>query len=361
MKKIFAIAILAITVFASCSKFENDPVSVNQEINFVVATQMAATKANTSFTYDNFASYAYYADTQSGNEVGTAMYENEAVTLQGNFWSTAEKHYWPKKGTLTFLAYAPKTGAKAIAPSSVTPTQMVWTNAAIYEKDADLLYADKAINVTNSDDTNAAGKDKGVTTVFNHAASQVEIVVVPAYTTDNDKTTWEIVLKSFKLEGINKVGTCTVKVAEGGNLNSEWETPVWTASSAETITYSTEKTLTNAAPSVAVIPTHMMVPQTISENAKIIAKVDIITKVNGNQINKVVDYEFTGLLKNAKDAANAAVTTWRPGTSYKYTIKLTPADSRDENGNPTDRVEDARIKFDPVTNDWSHVNCTLSL
>lgn len=365
MKKFLIFAAVATTLLASCSKIENDPVAYQSGINFIVATHMISTKGVTAFpTTSDFASYAYYADRAAGQPIGTPMYEEDRVSYNTaeKYWITTVKHYWPKSGTLTFLAYAPYTVSDASLTPAVTTDKMVWTDAKVYAENADILYADKAIGMSNSDKTDAAqtGHDKGVPTVFNHATSQVQIVVTPAYLTDGEHTTWEVKLNSFKLEGINTLGTCTVA---SNDLNTQWGAPVWVSTNPATVVdYTIPTVLNSTSASVSVLPTHIMVPQTISDDAKITVNVDIITKIDGAVANTVADYTYTAQLNKARRTVNnALVEAWVPGYSYIYTIRLTPADSRDENGNPTDQLTDALIKFDPVSNDWTQVECSLAL
>lgn len=362
MKKLLIFAAVATVVLAACSKIENDPIVVDQQINFVVATQMASTKAATAYADSlDFGSYAFYADGDAGKTAGTAMYSNEQVTFQSSYWSTANnKYYWPKKGTLTFLAYAPYTVDDASLTPSVTSSNMIWTSAKVYEYNTDILYAKKAIQKTNSNDTDSlsTGHDKGVTTIFQHAASQVEIAVVPAYTADADSTTtWEIVLKEFSIAAVNTVGTCTVT---SNGVNSDWTSIAWSAQSTpETIaSFNGSETLN----SKTVQSTQIMVPQTLGDDVIVSAKVDIVTYRNGSEFNKVSNYVFSGKLNNAViGTTTTKVTEWEAGKSYKYVIKLTPADSRDNDGNPTDQVNDALIKFDPIVNGWTEVTCNLAM
>lgn len=369
MKKLIILAAVA-TLFASCASIEPEQkavvASVDQPISFQVATQMAATKAQTAFpTSSSFVSLAYYADNLVKN-MGDPFYvstgNKETVTWQSTFWSTSgNKYYWPKKGTLTFLAYAPATPAP-----SVTPTQLQWSEVT---PTVDLLYAKKAIKKGNADDTNIAnvtGMDKGVTTIFQHATAQVQVKVVPAYLTDGDETTpttWKIKVKSYSLGKVYTTGTCTLAAT---NLNTDWGTPSW-AGVGETAVlaseeFATAKELTSTSEGVEILAQSFVIPQTLDENVKISIVADIETYRDGVLFNTVSNYEFKGDLSAAiNTATTTAVSAWTAGTSYTYTIKVVPADSRDNNGNPTANVADALIKFDPVTEDWVPVNCTLTI
>lgn len=363
MKKVLFFAAAAMTLLASCSKVENNPAAADQEINFVVATQNAATKAAFPTT-DSFFSYAYYADGLAGKTAGDEMYSQQQVTFQTSYWSTTpNKYYWPKAGKLTFLACAPyvadseSAARKSLIPDAVTISSMVWNEPKVYSENADLLYAEKAIEKTNSDDTNASGY-YGVSTIFKHAASMVEFNVVLAYDTDSDATTpttWEVTLKSLTVSDVYTTGKLTL---ESTAMNTAWATPTWSnlGNKATVVNYTTPGSITTTAISLG--GARINVPQTIPADAKVTGKVDIVTKRGGVEFNKVEDYEFSALLNTAKNGTDA-VTAWQPGYKYVYTIKITPADSRDDSGNPTDKVEDALIKFDPTVSDWTTVNCTL--
>lgn len=369
MKKILFIAAIATAVFASCTKIENDPLEADQAINFEVATQMTSTKAATAFdTQKHFGSYAYFADNQAGeggNAKGTAYYTNEQVSYS-SFWATDTRYYWPKVGTLTFLAYAPYGTFVPTVSSDVK--KMTWTGVDFESNNVDLLYAKKAIQKSNkqSDMTNAAGTGYGVPTVFEHAAAQVYFKVVPAYTTHTvgeHTTTWEISLKSFEVSDVVNKGSFEIS---SDDINQDWNAKAWTPSTAAAdkknlVEYTKPDAAAMSAEGVEVMTGgKIVVPQTIDANTKVTVKVDIITKLDGVQVSKVTDYEFSGYLKNAKNGENA-VTSWAIGTSYTYTIRIAPADSRDDQGNPSDKPADAVIKFDPTVNAWNEVSCILTI
>lgn len=204
MKKFFFLAALAGAALVSCTK--NDP-AVNEEqqlITFASPVVSLNTKSATEVwnnypTADkyNFAVWAkYFVDGSYENDAyktGTyktwdagQTYMNEVVVKYGNnTWAPAQNYYWPKNGSLTFIAYAP-TNIQNITDVNGNGIQITGhTVATTPEGQLDILFSERAYNKQQVDDDtvaegttgsqpgNANDPYTGVHLSFKHALSSI--------------------------------------------------------------------------------------------------------------------------------------------------------------------------------------------
>lgn len=204
MKKFFFLAALAGAALVSCTK--NDP-AVNEEqqlITFASPVVSLNTKSATEVWNNyptaekyNFAVWAkYFVDGSYDNNAYTTgtytnwaagqTYMNEVVVKYGNnTWAPAQNYYWPKNGSLTFIAYAP-TKIQAITDVNGNGIQITDHIVATKPEDQlDILFSERAYNKQKVDDDtvaegttgsqpgNANDPYTGVHLSFKHALSSI--------------------------------------------------------------------------------------------------------------------------------------------------------------------------------------------
>ena len=180
MKKFFFLAALAGAALVSCTK--NDP-AVNEEqqlITFASPVVSLNTKSATEVWNNyptaekyNFAVWAkYFVDGSYENDAyKTGTYTNWAagqtymdevvVKFGNNTWAPAQNYYWPKNGSLTFIAYAP-TNIQAITDVNGNGIQITGHTVATTPKDQlDILFSERAYNKQKVDDDTVANGTTG--------------------------------------------------------------------------------------------------------------------------------------------------------------------------------------------------------
>ena len=197
MKKFFFIAMAAIAALAACTKNSIDEGSVKNDsrvINFNTVTGKA-TKApisGTTYSYNLpsfgvFASYLEKNKTWAANKATATRYMDDVEVSFNDtkdIWAPASTYYWPLEGSLTFIAYSPKSAATAtFAEATGTLTLTGFTVNTTVASQVDLLYssinADRTENESyyvdsaNSKNSETAEEDKGVNIKFKHALAQV--------------------------------------------------------------------------------------------------------------------------------------------------------------------------------------------
>ena len=226
MKKLFFLAATACVALASCVKNEPaDSVNEQQLISFASPVVGLHTKAATeiwnNFPTDmTFSVWAHYFDDKNDGGEYTILEEGQVymdevstsynATLGG--WAPSTPYYWPKNGSLTFIAYSPSSVA---AYASVGETGIKFTDYDAFTNQVDLLFSERAYNKKAIDDAvagsavtgaNPSVTDdiyKGVHISFKHALSSILFTAKldAAYTGST------VTLKSVKLTNIKSVGT----------------------------------------------------------------------------------------------------------------------------------------------------------
>lgn len=132
--------------------------------------------------------------TASGSDVsyGSGLFENQHVTYKTSNniskWEYTPVKYWPTKGHIDFLAYAPYDGEQVLKNNK----ELDFTVNSDVTKQIDLLWA----NAANQTKANNSGKNK-VNFTFKHALAKIGYSVK---STNNDAST-TITVTSIKLVG----------------------------------------------------------------------------------------------------------------------------------------------------------------
>jgi hypothetical protein len=205
MKKFFIFAAMAGAALVGCTKNEPAADADQQLITFAAPVVSPNTKAATEVwnnyptdkAYD-FAVWAkYYVDGsyennkyQSGTYTtwaeGQTYMKEVVVSHNANTWAPAQNYYWPKNGSLTFIAYAPASKANY---AEATATGITFTNYPVSYKPAeqvDLLFSERTYNQQKSSMDETAGSNTtgstpdvkndaytGVHISFKHALSSI--------------------------------------------------------------------------------------------------------------------------------------------------------------------------------------------
>lgn len=248
MKKFFFLAALAGAVLVSCTKNEPAPFESEQQITFAAPVVGPNTKAvnevwnnyPTDAAYD-FAVWGYYyaGGTYTTFGGGQLYMNNVTVSYDGNLsgWAPATSYYWPKNGSLTFIAYSPAT-LKATGKVTVNKAG-IQINGYKVDADAanqvDLLFSERAYNKKRVDDYSAGSGETdedpyetddryaGVHLSFKHALSSILF----SARTKGTYTGTTITLKEISLLNVKSKGTFnqTLKDADGETTAANAE--VW--------------------------------------------------------------------------------------------------------------------------------------
>ena len=180
MKKVLFFVLAAGVALVACTKNEVKPVEVDQEITFQAAVNKASTKAmidGTSYgTGNTFGTVAYLEPV--GSESASIYINTSEVKFTSTYWSTADAHYWPVKGSLSFMSYSPFKYQE----SGSTDTELGFThnynklsianyNVASHQE-TDLMVAEIQKG-QKANSTQHGEWQKGVPTIFHHKLSRV--------------------------------------------------------------------------------------------------------------------------------------------------------------------------------------------
>ena len=248
MKKFFFLTVVAGVALAGCVKNEPAPFESEQQITFAAPVVGLNTKAvnevwnnyPTDAAYD-FAVWGYYyaGGTYTTFDDGQLYMNNVTVSYDGTLsgWAPATPYYWPKNGSLTFIAYSPAT-LKATEDITVTKAGIQiedYTVDADPAKQVDLLFSERAYNKKSVDDDIAGSgetdKDPSVTDdryagvhlSFKHALSSI---LFTARTKDTYTGT-TITLKEISLLNIKSSGTFNQTLKDANGETTAANTEVW--------------------------------------------------------------------------------------------------------------------------------------
>lgn len=252
MKKFFFLAALAGAVLVSCTKNEPAPFESEQQITFAAPVVSPNTKAvnevwnnyPTDAAYD-FAVWGYYyaGGTYTTFAGGQPYMNNVTVSYDGDLggWAPATSYYWPKNGSLTFIAYSPatlkETGKVTVGATGIQINGYnVDTDAA---KQVDLLFSERAYNKKSVDDgyvedgeTDADPSETydsyaGVHLSFKHALSSI---LFSARTKDTYDDTI-ITLKEISLLNIRNSGTFNQNLEDANGETTAADAKLWSGQS----------------------------------------------------------------------------------------------------------------------------------
>lgn len=205
MKKFFIFAAMAGAALVGCTKNEPAADADQQMITFAAPVVSPNTKAATEVwnnyptaTAYNFAVWAkYYVDGsyknnkyQSGTYTkwagGQTYMQEVVVSHNANTWAPAQNYYWPKNGSLTFIAYAPASKADYADATATGITFKDYPVSTTPAEQVDLLFSERTYNQQKSNmdektETGTTGSTPGVTEdvykgvhiSFKHALSSI--------------------------------------------------------------------------------------------------------------------------------------------------------------------------------------------
>ncbi len=185
MKRFFFIAAIAGAALVSCTKNEVAPsVNEQQEISFaapVISPSTKVTEVADNYSTDlTFSVWAHYYDQTTDGAVytnfagGEVYMDNVEVTYDSDIkgWKNAStNYYWPKNGSLTFIAYSPAGVNAGVNANGIKFDNYVVGAPA---SQVDLLFSERAYDKTSVDRaTAAAAPYAGVQINFKHALSSI--------------------------------------------------------------------------------------------------------------------------------------------------------------------------------------------
>lgn len=253
MKKFFFLAALAGAVLVSCTKNEPAPFESEQQITFAAPVVSPNTKAvnevwnnyPTDAAYD-FAVWGYYyaGGTYTTFAGGQLYMNNVTVSYDGDLsgWAPKTSYYWPKNGSLTFIAYSPatlkETGKVTVGETGIQINGYnVDTDAA---NQVDLLFSERAYNKKSVDDDIAGSGETdedpyetddryaGVHLSFKHALSSILF----SARTKETYTGTTITLKEISLLNINSKGTFNQKLKDANGATTAADAKLWDSQTA---------------------------------------------------------------------------------------------------------------------------------
>ena len=190
MKKYLLFATAVCAALAACTKNEVKPVNVDQEITFQTVVNKASTKAmidgSAYGTTNTFGTIAYLEP--AGSESASIYINTSEVKFNSTYWSTADAHYWPVKGSLSFMSYSPFKYQESGSTDILVGHEYNKLNISNYDvashQKTDLMVAE--IQKGQKANTSQSGEwQKGVPTIFHHKLSQVVAINFQTVKTEN--------------------------------------------------------------------------------------------------------------------------------------------------------------------------------
>lgn len=221
MKKSLFFAAMACIAFAGCTEDEVFNTDLNQEraiaFSAPVVTPNTRAAVEVGKIYDpglKFNVWGWWYESDAFNNYASGdLYINEATASNvGNTWypkNTADGYYyWPKNGSMTFLAYSPasdkmKTAAEVDAGGLTLKDYVVSTEPSEME---DVMFSERVYDKISSTDNTYFGADApydGVDLLFRHALSSV----VFNLKLDKEYKGTQVRIKSITLEDVASKAT----------------------------------------------------------------------------------------------------------------------------------------------------------
>ena len=313
MIKLMTVGFIGLALL-SCSKGDNEP-GYEKPMGFSGYTARSATKANGSLATGNelpanqaFGVYAYNTGSSTDFDPATAypvFMGNVAVTYTGGGASNSAKYtysperYWPnnkENNRLAFFAYYPHNGA-GITPAGFD--DFAFTVQALPANQVDFMISNVVPNqiygATN------AGTDV-VKLSFFHMLTQVRFLALADVVEGAT-----VKVTSLKVVDVLNSGTLTPDVDDA--TNSTWAQGTTTATYELTLK---NMNLTNEAQAItADNQTLLMVPQTLSGDAKLVIEYTITTTNPARVITQTQDLYLKGALEE-----------WKRNQQIVYTLNI---------------------------------------
>lgn len=355
MKKFFFMAATVSVALTSCVKNEIEVPQTGEDKAIAFAAPVvgsntrAVNEIGTNYpTTSSFNVWAYYyGDGGYSSFNNGKLHINEATAEYNNTENTwypkndGNYYYWPKNGSLTFIAYSPATdyikNQASVDGSGITINNyIVYSNVA---QQVDLLYSERQYNETTSSVINTPYKGTDLT--FNHALSSI------VFNVKLDKQYPEMTVKLKGIKFTNVANKATFKQNLDDATGKLTKTPAalandptspnlstnvatWTiADDAQRIEYAVDDasyTLDNNTTPAAYWPcTQSETAPAESGNLKATDLILIPQQhtVGGNEIGLTIDYSIKS---SDGDEIDQVYTTelgsgeWKMGYRYKYNV-----------------------------------------
>lgn len=352
MKKFFFAAIAAGIALTACVTNEEEvSVGTDAKISFEAPLVQSATRVTGEIgtLYDEAESFVvnakFYPSKFTSWAGGTNYMTDETVTYDPstgiNAWVPALDYYWPKDGSLTFMAYSPADHTTWKPQITGTQETLKVDAVTISNGDRDMLYSELMKDKTGAD-TPGANLYNGVDILFHHALSSIKFKVCLVAGLNNTTIT----LKTIQLKHVHHKGNFSWDLnvdnaPEWTNTNTYKEYLITPVTGANQVLTKTPAFVEDAQPCI-------MMPQTLSHggtDGNVIAVITYtITNYNadgeriGTPIVQTREVDLSTL-----DYGTEQGVEWLPGKRYIYTVNA----SLD------------RITFAPVVEDWKdqEVDC----
>ena len=315
MKKIFALAVLAVFALASCSNNTLDPQS-QKKINFSTVAGMGTRTPLSGTTYKTtdptFGVFCYALVsgknwTSNSNEGQAYMNKVEiSYNSTDQIWEPASTYYWPLSGSLTFTGFSPYSENAKVAydPATKAMTVTNYVAADATASQTDLMWATTQKDLTDNQSTytseSATSTLTGVNMVFHHALSQVLFKVKKAAGLDDYTVT---------------VNSITFNAFSTGTLTVTDDSPVWGAATVDD-EYDSEGSdvvaPNNASAFADFGNANMMVPQALVAATQ---QFDITYSLEKSGVN-------LGQKTVTVDLHTTDVTAWEQNKKYTYQITI---------------------------------------
>jgi hypothetical protein len=372
MKKLFFIAAIAAAALVSCTKNEfATSVTEQQEISFAAPVMSPTTKvAEIANDYPNdpdskFAVWAHYYTGDYTNFAAGKRYMNDVTvgydaTVEG--WKNATPYYWPKNGTLTFIAYSPSSVQNAAKTAvGVDANGIKFTDYTVGDPSTqvDLLFSERAYNKTEVDRTTEdADPYAGVQINFKHALSSIlfKVKAAETYAGTTLKVTKVEILNAYS-KGSFSQGLTDANSAETADANT---VPGWTNQDVETtyVAYDNAtgielhatdvKYLHSGSTALTANTTDLiLLPQALnhtSTSKEVTVRVTYTLK-NADMADPITQVGEVKLATGNAGGYFGGIESWQRGKRYIYTISV--------------GLEE--IYFDPQVTGWEPVSITPEL
>lgn len=331
--------------------------------------------------YDASTNYPGWED-DNNNQVEYTLFNEVTVRYDGSLdgWVPTKTsgddpyYYWPEGKQLAYAACSPADleqednwDGRSYSKTGLTLTDFkVPADAANH---FDLLFSKRHVDVTKEDMLMTADDYSGAPVVFQHALSSIHFSLA------NSSESTEIVLRKISLYGINDTGTFTEGIvenitddnsfeynrAENGNVTPTWNIATNATKLSKNDAYVAFDAGSNSGLTFPENPQFisdlllhadnqnagtnhvlLVLPQTLTENAKL--RIDYEVK-NGN--NTTTAHKVVSLYGAKKwDPVNKQVTeedinNWEIGTKYTYRLVYSKGAAKKD-----------KIYFSPSSDDW---------
>lgn len=343
MKKFFFAAIAAGIALTACVTNEEEvSVGTDAKISFEAPLVQNATRATGEIgtLYDKNESFVvnakFYNNTFTSWAAGENYITNETVSYNSslNAWVPALDYYWPKQGSLTFMAYSPADHTTWKPQITGTPETLKADAVTISNGNRDMLYSELIKNKVAAD-TPGKNEYNGVDILFHHALSSIKFKVCLVADLGVNTT---ITLKAIQLQHVHQNGNFSWDLnvdnaPEWTNTNTNKEYVITPVTGANQVLTITPTDVANAQPCI-------MMPQTLAHggtDGNVIALITytITNKDAAGKVLSEIEQNRTVDLSTLDYGTEQGV-EWLPGKRYIYTVNAGLN----------------RITFAPVVEDW---------